>query len=207
MELLTGVGTVGATYACSAAELNDVRSVRGRLGIGFATELADPDELGVERATGVTAARRELAERHRATVERELEECPAGHAQAVAEPDDGEAFKSAGLFIATSEGVGERASDAEHVAGFLDRMEERRLVRRRRFELPNSAHGASYIRVMPPRNGPLAGASGRRVTSGTQRTPADHSGQNGLTSVTCFTSLASRSAVLHDALGGDRPPR
>ena len=42
MELLTGVGTIGATYACSSTELNDAGSVRVRLGIGFATELVDP---------------------------------------------------------------------------------------------------------------------------------------------------------------------
>ena len=41
MELLTGVGTVGAADACSATELNDSRSVLLGLGIGFAAELVD----------------------------------------------------------------------------------------------------------------------------------------------------------------------
>ena len=51
MELLAGAGTDGATDACSATELNDLRSVLLGLGIGFAAELVDARELGVERAT------------------------------------------------------------------------------------------------------------------------------------------------------------
>jgi hypothetical protein len=97
MELLTGVGTDGATYACSAAELNDMGSVRLGLGVGFATELVDARQLGVERATCVASARRELSERHGAAVQRELEQRPARHAQAVAEPDHREPLESGGL--------------------------------------------------------------------------------------------------------------
>src|SRR5215207_4491555 len=64
MELLTGVGTDGATDACSAAELNDAVTVRLGLCIGFATELVDARQLGVERAARVAAGGCELSERH-----------------------------------------------------------------------------------------------------------------------------------------------
>lgn len=87
MELLTGTGTDGATDAGSATELNDWRRVLLGLRTGFAAELVDPRQLGIEQASGVAAAWHELAERDGAAVERELEERPPRHPQAVAEPD------------------------------------------------------------------------------------------------------------------------
>ena len=189
MELLAGTGTDGATYACSATELNDLRSVVLGLGIDFAAELVDARQLGVERAARVVAGGCELSERHGAAVERELEQRPTRHAQAVAEADHREPVEAAGVLVATSEGVGERAPDPQHLARFFDRVQQRRLVRGQRFELPNSAHGASYIRVVPQRNGLIWGASGSEATSGTQRTPADKSGHISTTAVTSFTPV------------------
>ena len=55
LELLTGTGTDGATDARLDAELNDSRSVLLGLGIGFATELGDARELGVEPAARIVA--------------------------------------------------------------------------------------------------------------------------------------------------------
>src|SRR5688572_21072321 len=119
MELLAGVGSDGATYACSTTELNDAGSVRLGIRIGFATELVDARQLRVERVAGVSATGRELTERHGPAVQRQLEQRPSRHAQAVAEADDGEAFEAAGLLVTTSEGVRERAPDAQHLAGFF----------------------------------------------------------------------------------------
>jgi hypothetical protein len=78
MELLTGAGTDGATYLGSATELNDLRSDLLRLGIGFAADLVDAREFGVERAACVSAAGSELAERDGATVQRELRSAQRG---------------------------------------------------------------------------------------------------------------------------------
>src|SRR5829696_4250456 len=102
MKLLAGAGTDGSTDARSATELNDLRSVLLGLGIGFAAKLVDARELGVEGAARV-ASGRELSERHGAAVQRELEQRPARHAQAVAEPDDWKPFESAGFLVATGE--------------------------------------------------------------------------------------------------------
>ena len=80
MKLLAGAGTDGSTDARSATELNDLRSVLLGLGIGFASELIDARELGVEGAARVAAVGRELSERHGAAVQRELEQRPAARA-------------------------------------------------------------------------------------------------------------------------------
>ena len=122
----------------------------------------------------VVAAGCELSERHGATVERELEQRPTRHAQAVAEADHRETVEAAGVLVATSEGVGERPPDAQHLARFLDRVQQRRLVRGQRLELPNSAHGASYIRVIRPAQ---RADLGRFRIRGNQRYTTDTSGQ------------------------------
>src|SRR5215207_7137242 len=148
MELLTGTGTDGAIDARSATELNDSGAVLLGLRIGFAAELVDARQLGVEAAARVVACGCDLCERHDAAVECELEERPAWHAQAGAAQDDREAFSpAAGRLVTPNRRARSRAPEARRLRRVLHLEKRRRLVRHTTPELPNVTHAVSYTRV------------------------------------------------------------
>ena len=145
MELSPERGRTARRIARSATELNDLRSVVLGLGIDFAARAVDACQLGVERVARVAPAGVSSPSGTVRPLSASSSSAQRGTRRQLPRRITGRPSRPPVVLVATSEGVGERPPDPQHLARFFDRVQQRRLVRGQRFELPNSAHGASYF--------------------------------------------------------------